>query len=125
MNINYVTCCGIKELHGLNAVNGVVPPILTNAVEKEIEGIARLRGAHYNAYMFFSDVAGNKGGPRLKEYIEKNGLGEVVTMPTRRNFNSGNDITMWIWVVDHEAFDQWTKKRLGFDPRNELHEWRG
>lgn len=59
------------------------------------------------AFVVFSQAGEGHYADKLKELILKLSLGEVMTSPTRHNPNSGNNVTVFLWSIDRDAFHRW------------------
>lgn len=113
--------CGAMELYGFGYDN---PEADLKAAFQHAERY----GSHKCAFYIFSDrntwdivdqrtntVVDTKSfpgyGKKLAEYIEKEKLGIVFASDVRRNPNSGHNIQVWVWGVDHKALVKWCEDR--------------
>ena len=58
-------------------------------------------------------INGGEGtnGHRLQAAIEKHGFGTVIKSDPALNPNTGNAIAVWTWLIAHEPFKKWYKKK--------------
>lgn len=101
--INNTTCCGVKDYNGLCGFTPkqVLQRISRSWFERRKEG----RGA----FLMFTDVNGVKKGLAVKKYIEDSKLGTVTKSPSRKNPNSRNKITVFLWAINKQKFYKWAK----------------
>jgi hypothetical protein len=101
-------CCGIREMSGLYT-----------SVDQEKEAAMVLAENMYNTnshdyygqnfrYIVFSEASG-RYGERFADFLHREGLTDLGLVSTGRNVNpnSGNEVRVWIWTVDHEVFKKW------------------
>jgi len=84
--------CGIAELYGLD-----------HTARTLIE-VARPYAGKYG-HIWFSDADANGNGQRLEQEILSHNLGAIVRSPSRKNPNTGNPITGYIWSPNVAAID--------------------
>lgn len=61
-----------------------------------------------SSYTEASTADGYAGyGRRFAAYILSANLGEIISTGRHINPNSGNQLKVWIWAVDHGAFQKW------------------
>lgn len=85
--IGYLACCGIKEAVGVdNEFAKFSPAAFVRSVRNQKGG---------SPFIIFSSITGN--GKELADYIEKNKLGDITTLPSRINLNSSNRLQAWLW----------------------------
>lgn len=89
---DYIDCCGIRELSEITTTRNAEESV-ADMVEDYFEGTPR-------PFVFFSCATYSEKGKALARFIERNELGGVVKMRTRKNENSGNMLDMWIWSVN-------------------------
>ena len=100
------TCCGLDEIEGLE---GSPEETLLHVCEEKYD-IGWGDGAKH-AFLMFTDTTKSGRGKQLAEYIEKHGLGYVdKTRKARRNPNTGNYVSVWIWSPNEKALKKWWKK---------------
>lgn len=61
------------------------------------------------AFYIFTDKGYLSKGASLRNYIRWHKLGTVTETPSRKNPNSSNRLTVWIWAYDERAFTEWWK----------------
>lgn len=108
-----IQCCGIKEMHGIQNVHIIQDNDDRVRYEPQTpeELIPQIQ-ALYNAcgrprpFLIFSDSTGKSqtSGKPLADYIEKHKLGTVHRSTMEYNKNSGNNLVVYLWTVDTEAF---------------------
>lgn len=49
-------------------------------------------------------------GRKFAAFITDNGLGTVVASPRAINPNSGNNLQVWVWCIDHDTLKAWYEK---------------
>jgi hypothetical protein len=54
---------------------------------------------------------GNDYVEKLRDYIRKEGLGTVSETGYDLNPNSGHQLKVCVWTIDHDALDKWAKDR--------------
>lgn len=109
MYVRSSACCGIKEIADIYESNKDNTEILQELCE------TRIGDENYPPYYFFSDTNEDnikfEYGKSLVKYIRDNKLGNIIsTIPIKNNPNSGNDLKMWVWVVNPKALIKWWKK---------------
>lgn len=101
-HLQFFGCCGLIELASIGQ----------DATPHDSLKSAMINGPFRCAFVIFSVITPRKEvGERLKEYIEKEKLGEVVyqTAPTT-NPNSGNDLIVYLWHVNCPRLDDYYLK---------------
>lgn len=102
-------CCGVKELTNLVARNDALlnmQDFVYRAYSKEHQLNGRFR------YALFSE-ANSQGfnsktyGHLFAELITREKLGTLIETERNVNPNSGNDVKVWVWTVDHNAVREW------------------
>ncbi len=92
-------CCGARVLHELDKN----PKDNVSEVKERFEG-GGWNDADRCAFVVFSDRSGRgRSGPALAAFIKRHKLGTVVSTRSKKNPNSGNMITIWVWGVDAAA----------------------
>ena len=87
--IGYLSCCGIKEAIGIDGdytTPSFRPASFVNSVISQ-------KGR--SPFVIFSSVSIH--GEKLAKYIKRNKLGDIATLPSRINGNSGNRLKAWLW----------------------------
>lgn len=133
LDINNTSCCGVDELHGIADES---PEDILEALVKELYHPPRPELSFdykqsrsvktgrtipekwtTNSFYIFTQANNTEDddysdyGEELAEFIHKHKLGEVATSATRRNPNSDNDVTVYVWAVDREAFHKFAKQK--------------
>jgi len=119
MDIRMTSCCGLLEL--ANISNLKTPEEVLRAVAVAPNFTIKRR-----PFVIFTGVVGERVindhisnrtddyGKALADYIEANGLGEVVTtLPPRKNW-SGNQLKVWLWMPDHDKVREWKAKSKSY-----------
>lgn len=103
-HIARTNCCGIKEI---NAITFSTKP------EQTILDITYdiLSGDDDAAFFFFSDIFDAAKGNALSDYIKKNKLGRCKKIGKKRNPNSNNMLTMWVWCINIRNFKSFIRKK--------------
>ena len=132
MMLRSMSCCGVREVSGLSGHKSAPEAMrsLCGYVLKPDGGYPTSDGspvkpgdttfrAGFNPrfrYVFFtqaqpSKMEGAGYGFSFAAFIRKHKLGEVVIASEgdHVNPNSGNQLKMWTWTVDHEALAKWFK----------------
>lgn len=114
---SYINCCGIREISSLSYYRGPKAAMIGFCDQV----YSRLLGNPPHTYMsndnsnfryaVFSQ-AGARGayGQRFAAYITENNLGEVIETGRHVNPNSGNQLKVFVWTVDHDAVKLWMKE---------------
>lgn len=104
--ISSTECCAIDELYGIMDDNDPVKSVMTVCEERyEEEGD--------QAFVMFTDIKERKIGKALAQYILKHKLGTIVNTRARKNPNSGNKVSVWIWGVNDRNLRAWYRKQEG------------
>ena len=131
MYVRSMSCCGVREINGLSQYRGG-PAAMRAFVAylKQPGGYPTDRkatkpgdgtsAAAYNSrfrYVCFTQAQpqkiNNRGyGFAFAAFIRKHKLGEVVIASEgdHVNPNSGNQLKMWTWTVDHDRLNTWYAK---------------
>ena len=106
MTIDSTGCCGLNELHQISY----------STIKEIIEDVCESRYPNDDPCPFylFTEVTHEKYGHELKKFIIKHNLGKVIKTTSRKNPNSGNMITAYIWEVNNKNFKSYCDK-LGYD----------
>jgi len=96
-------CCGIKELDGVETSAGAKETVLGAAEDWFNDD------DNQGAFIYFSTTQGDKG-QNLAKYIKAESLGVVRKTSAKKNPNTGNMLTMWVWEVDKTALRVWWAK---------------
>src|SRR6185312_12742783 len=102
------TNCGIDELYGLRRQTPL--QILQDAFSKW-----NRETGYPPAFCFFSDVEGCDGGELAEFITERPFLGNIRPSSIRMNYNSGNNIQVWLWEFPNKrrTYLRRNAKRLG------------
>ena len=100
-DINGTTCCGIKEIHGLDGTRTTLKMVWNKKTSNNVKA----------AFYLFSDKGLLSNGQRLAAYIIFHNLGKITGTPARKNPNSGNRLQAWLWAVDYPKLEEWYKKQ--------------
>lgn len=126
--INESLCCGVREIHELSDYQDPEQFLLCHLCVDEKDW-----GNRYNRsttvipgnfrYAYFTQAGeGSTYGTSFAEYIKKHQLGEVIETAFNVNPNSGNQLKMWVWTVNHDALKTWAETKGRFHPiYNEEH----
>ena len=91
LTVHSMECCGIRELDGVS----------TTAPADVVRQVARME-TRIPAHLIFTQASAQNHelgyGWRLKQYIEENNFGTVVVTQPRKNPNSANKITTFVWT---------------------------
>jgi hypothetical protein len=116
-------CCGLRELYGIQTVRtehliNIFWATLwrhwnpyTYDYEDWNKQVLRTTDTHTvrPAHTFFTvatEVCNITHGDILKEYIEEYRLGKVWKSKPNYNKNSGHDVTMYVWTLDHKMVEK-------------------
>ncbi len=118
-------CCGIKEVDQIGHYRSD-RRLLKDLGLKFFGG--RVGDNDYytqndSAFLLFSTIGKKTIGERTAALIQKEKLGTVSFVGKRKNPNSGNMLSMWVWAVNIPAYQKWCKKnKVAIDPsyENEL-----
>lgn len=103
-------CCGLREAGGLS--HSRTP---TEALKEFWEETRTIKHEWSSGpvrrnkfrYVIFSGTSRGKYAEKLKAHIEANKLGEVISTGYHKNPNSGNQLQVYVWTVDWEAFKKY------------------
>lgn len=111
VEINFLRCCGVKELHNISYIEGGPKEILLGA----LPGLPRVdtgAGEVFGlAFLMFSQADSPPNdrasyGDRLATYVVDHHMGEVTTMEAT-NPNTSNRLRVYLWKVNHPATMKW------------------
>lgn len=100
---NRLMCCAITELDGIQDNWGRFSP------KRFLKSASTSYSFTEAAYYVFS-TAGRQytRGEKLAKYITDEKLGKVLKVgEPMPNPNTGRKVTMWVWIVDQEAWEKW------------------
>lgn len=108
LNVNTdLCCCALIELDGLGRYKSVRQLILDLCMDYADSDDLQVLGA----IVIFTGASSKKRSPNYSErvysFIQLNGLGQVYRTEIVKNPNSGNYVTMYTWVINHEALKAW------------------
>lgn len=96
--IRNMSCCGVRELEGIDYDN-------PKLVLKEIN--YRRRNCNDKPpFYIFTGITNERYGQKLKRYIEKNKFGKVLQSSSKKNPNSHNFISVFVWEVNTKTLDK-------------------
>lgn len=110
-------CCGLKELSGLSSHRSPGAALKTLATRKSSYWGATSTSYEnepprtiWAAHVIFTQAGKNaQYGYRLKDYIEKHDLGQVLATYAKVNPNSGNPLVTFIWTLNRGNWVEWVK----------------
>lgn len=108
MRLNVMSCCGAREITNLS-ISRSAP----QAMQEFGQAIYTRSYADNFRYVIFTAADYGKPatyGTRFAKFIAKNNLGTVLETAKNRNPNTGNQVQMWVWTVNHDAVKAWLKK---------------
>lgn len=83
--------CGVKELHRIQGVS---------ARQAALDALRSMsNGGNRSGAVVFTDTERSQAGPKLADFIRKNGLGVVVESPFVENSGTGNNISVYVWTI--------------------------
>ena len=111
MELSNLRCCGVKEIAGLSFTTSAQHAIrqfgdLTyyRQVKDCNNKILPAPFENFRYVMFTqANMPGGmaKYGDSFAAFIQKHKLGSLVETPYNLNPNSGNQVKVWLWTVDH------------------------
>ena len=117
LTLTNMMCCGVKELSGLSTCRDATDAMLQFGKLTHLRVVRDDDGKEVKApfdrfrYVVFTQAKKADGyGIRFAELIEDQGLGEIIETKFRVNPNSGNNVKVWVWTVDHKAVKEWLDK---------------
>lgn len=101
MDIGTMNCCGLAEVDGL----------CDHDTPKEFlqEFCANIAYERSRAFYILTDLTRHSHGEKLGRYIHRNKLGRVSKSISRKNANTNNFLTVYIWAPDHLALSKWRR----------------
>jgi len=125
MTIRQLSCCGLRELSGLQG------PDSPRMKMKEFIRTSCPRSGRYDfrsgrysyvgslrfSHVIFSEARDGAGdyGERFAAFIRRNKLGDVVASLRRVNPNSGNQVKCWVWTLNKPNLMAWANKNIDVD----------
>jgi hypothetical protein len=114
--ITRMECCGLREASGIShhrepkqALKHLIMDEINNQDEPEDWPYTTLK----TGAVLFTQASPGTYGDRLADYIESEGLGKVHRVPQFLNHNTGNKITLFVWVIeDRDAIRTWFEQSL-------------
>ena len=116
MRLRGVSCCGVREINGVSE-HRTGPAVLRQFAAyiygasdymRPYAGSARFRFAFFTQAYRPSGIRPTTGyGERLAACIRHLNVGNVIETEEAINPNSGNNLKMWVWQVDHDALKAW------------------
>lgn len=104
-------CCGIRELGGVSRHLGYPRgAMLAFALRCYGWGFDGSENARFRHVIFAQARQDSSYGFDLAKLIGEKLLGTVVDTPFQVNPNSGNELKVWLWTVDHDAVKKWAKE---------------
>ncbi len=124
MSSAYINCCGIAEMHGIQGADpkqALVDYLSSLAFIEDGSYDVNYRWVKYDKpkvtwdpiepFIFFSDASKKKTyGRAMVAFLKKNKLGTVTKIATKRNNNSGNMLTMWVFTPNRSKLKKWYAK---------------
>ena len=105
MSLVSTTCCGVKEIEYLSGTSR--ESLLESAEDFFLDDRC--------AFIIFTDIQGSSKGRTLSRMIKKLKLGDVIVTRSKRNPNTNNLVTVWVWRVNQTAFKSWWLKNKSED----------
>lgn len=106
MGINVIRpdmSCAFREIYGIHEGMPVEELLLPAYTKTQAMGFGHkfsyFMWSHFHSFFDQCDSYVN--------YIESRGLGTVKTIGPKKNPNSGNEIKLYIWEINWEAYDAW------------------
>ena len=115
MRLGGVSCCGVREIYGVNEHRtglAVLRRFAAHIYDPEkpyvvYSGNARFRFAFFTQASRPGHTPPATYGERLAACIRRSNVGNVIETEEAINPNSGNNLKMWVWQVDHDALKAW------------------
>lgn len=121
MYMHRLECCGVLEIDGLsdhkNAKDAMMEAVA--CAEELPKGYSyrehslyygdfdQSEGCGHYGIIMFSAASRSTYGDNFRRFIAEHSLGTVIHTPWVLNKNSGNDIKVYLWEVDHKALIKW------------------
>lgn len=101
-HIRTTSCCGLNEIYDVG----------DNSPERNLSDVGErfVESKGYVPFYIFTDIADSNGGKNLAKYIKKHKLGRIIHSKAKRNPNSGNMLTVWVWETNKKNFIKWYNK---------------
>lgn len=108
-DIRVMGCCGIKEIV---AIKNRRNDILGDYAREVLLDVCSHRYERTNncAFYVFTDIEAMDYGPKVREYIHSNMLGDVSWTGTKINPNSKHLLQVWVWAVDERRLKAFWKR---------------
>ena len=118
INMVGLQCCGVKEISGLSDYESAayamqdfwnttygrkVPNLIGN-------NLVPAPMVNFRYCIFTQARHTYDYGIDFAKFITNNKLGTIAETDFNTNPNSGNDVKVWIWTIDHNALGRWKKK---------------
>lgn len=100
--IESMECCAIREIARLES-NPVT--VITSTMRHTEDD-----GDQVPAFFTFSDTSRSRAGKNLAKYIKSSRLGSALKTRSKRNPNTSNRVTVWVWSIDRPRLQRWWKK---------------
>ena len=115
MELNNLRCCGVKEITGLSYTESATKAIRQFGDLTYYRQVKQYLGSGHSEtvpapmenfrYVMFTQANATGGtatyGDRFAAFIQKHKLGALIETPYNMNPNSGNNVKVWLWTVDH------------------------
>lgn len=109
MYMNQLSCCGVREICGLGEDQSA-----TKSMESFLVATAPYDGSVMRRdrfrYVIFTSINKSRYGQRFAGHIRANNLGEVTEIGPAVNPNTSNQLTVWVWTVDHDNLKKYREK---------------
>lgn len=119
MNINHLSCCGVKEITSLRRLDTQADFTPADALFSYCRDAFPIhpqldRGRYFIFTQAGADDESNpRYGRKFAAFLREANLGEVIdTIPAGVNPNSGNHLRMWIWIANLEAVAEWLNEEV-------------
>jgi hypothetical protein len=130
MEVNMLSCCGLRELHDLSnyrrSDTALIGTIQTLLDEDNCETLAAIKSLPLGNIIFTQAGSRSRYGFNFAKYLVHNKLGKVQAVPRFKNHNSGNYVNMFIWTPDRDALYDWAlerKKKFYLEPLTPQRSW--
>lgn len=110
--ISHMECCGLRELSELSNFNSSREALL-GLIGTIQENDGENPGKWLFGVIIFTEAGRGTYATRFAKYIAAKRLGAVTAVPSFYNPNSGNQVRMFVWRINHAAVGRWansTKK---------------
>ncbi len=109
MIIENLECCAVKELNGIQEYEFKVDILLNDTLGKIEDYIKDCEFDNIPTFFIYTTTNKNEIGDKFKELIESKKLGIVKKSSTKKNLNSGNLVTVYLWEVNIPNFEKCIK----------------